>query len=868
MGCGINILINQKENGQSKQQSITLLEKTAGNTDTDIQINMDQVVELLTQLPSSKRTQLAAMLRVARSQSLTEKDCKEHQFVSNTDIETLQKEYPDLAELYPNLESLDNYTLVRCSNMRLNGKTYFGRVIQANGQEAFFLPNKQAVIKFFNYLDIKSKIQKSVNENTLNDTLKEYQEDFSALIKHFNKSGVQLLLDYLDNQDSYTPYKEGNKYIIPSKTLNTILSKIQNTYNSDLGKSDLELAIASMSSKKHDNRFEYKISLKKLHQILSNTFQDFMSFEEFNRLSKNELQEVLHKAFSFDARLRKYKIKEMQGGLEKSVTKAAQEKKVTQKQIQEKWKKLQEQFKSQGIELGTLKKMASESPSQVIGHLKSLFSDLNPNITIQDGKINITYQTEESLETKETPKTLILESPYSSLGQVYDFGYDSNYLFSPVTVEDGADELGMYHGMYLYQYYNPQTKLTHYAISRSIISPNSYAQTFNSIEGAKAKIDDLNRTQKLNECGLYSIKQASTRPRTVKLEMKNVAQGQIITVLDLQLPRYGMKNLPTVLAGLFDKPIKYTHALFSNIEGIESMNTPEKAAAFIYLFTQATRTADNAKVDINQVISENSKVGKEIVDQINKASTVSYLVEEKKGQIATLTYLENNGNKIDVSGKFDTVRGDQPSVYAMEQAVEYFGNKFGVQFHTMTSSELSNFETNTGHMDLSSTRAFIYNGEIYINSSNANLSDIFHEMAHIFFGVLKAQYPESYQHIMTQYSKSKKFNSNFGYISKAYSKFAYQDKVEECVVDMIADQMFQKQRLINGFKGEDFLQDLEDIFTNFPKELSSPKSSGLAFDTYMSQAIKDSGEQMKRNMKISNLIESSIKNGTIKEKGC
>lgn len=28
-----------------------------------------------------------------------------------------------------------------------------------------------------------------------------------------------------------------------------------------------------------------------------------------------------------------------------------------------------------------------------------------------------------------------------------------------------------------------------------------------------------------------------------------------------------------------------------------------------------------------------------------------------------------------------------------------------------------------------------------------------------------------------------------------------QDKLEECVVDMIADKMFQKQSLINEFKG-------------------------------------------------------------------
>ena len=51
---------------------------------------------------------------------------------------------------------------------------------------------------------------------------------------------------------------------------------------------------------------------------------------------------------------------------------------------------------------------------------------------------------------------------------------------------------GMYHGAYIYAYKKGNS--THYAISRSLISPNSYAATYNTLEGAKAKIDDWNNT--------------------------------------------------------------------------------------------------------------------------------------------------------------------------------------------------------------------------------------------------------------------------------------------------------------------------------------------------------------------------------------
>ena len=89
------------------------------------------------------------------------------------------------------------------------------------------------------------------------------------------------------------------------------------------------------------------------------------------------------------------------------------------------------------------------------------------------------------------------------------------------------------------------------------------------------------------------------------------------------------------------------------------------------------------------------------------------------------------------------------------------------------------------------------------------------------------------------------------------------------VADMIADKMFQKQSLINEFKGQDFLEDFKFIFDNFPKNVVNPiTESGLAFDTFMKEGISKNYEAMKRNMKISNLIKDNIELGKIKEFGC
>ena len=861
MGCDIKVLINNYVDGKLQTQEQTLLK----NTDEDIDIN--KAVELITQLPKAERTKLAALFRVARVQALKESDVKKHEFISNTTIGELQNKYPDLKEAFPELDINENHTIVACNQIQLNGSKYFGRVISPGGSDIFFINGFYGAQDLFNYLDQRQKIKKAVDNNTLREDLKEYQDELNSIVNKYNTTAEKLLLDYLDNKSKYKPFKDSNgKNIIPSKTLNNILCKIQNIYNSDAGKSDLELAIRSVRDLKHKNRFEYKLTMKNLYSVLSNYIQDMPSFQDFNNLSQEDLQTFLHNIFLFDPNLMKAKVSKIIGGETKEVVKEAIDKKIPQSEIKKKWKELQEQYKKQGIELDSLDKTIKNSPEQAMGLLRTALADLNPEVSIQDGKIQIKYKTKEEVQQKESAKQLVLTFPYSSLGEVYNFGYDSKYLFSPVKAEEGVDTDGMYHGVYIYKYYNPSTKVTHYAISRSIISPNSYSQTFSSLEAAKAKIDNWNATQTLREAGLYSIKMKPTTPRTSKIELKGVKEGQIITTLDIQLPN--IRKLPEIFNQVLNGTLADFRKVFPDIEGIETLNTPEKAAAFVYLFTKGLKTAENKNTDINQLIKSSQKLGKEIVDQINKAETKSYLVEEMRGNIATLKYLENNGNKIDITGKFGDEAATKPTTASMEQAVQYFNEKFGININTMSQTELDDFGKQN-KIDVKNARAFIYNGQIYINSSNANVSDVFHEMAHIFLGVLKVKYPDSYQAVIAKYQQKPKFKTNLDYINEAYTNFAMQDKLEECVADMIADQMFQKQSLIKEFKGQDFLEDFKFIFDNFPKNVANPiTESGLSFDTFMKEGISENSAAIRRNMKIANLIKDNIELGKIKEFGC
>lgn len=110
--------------------------------------------------------------------------------------------------------------------------------------------------------------------------------------------------------------------------------------------------------------------MKNLYSVLSNYIQDMPSFQDFNSLSQEDLQEFLHKIFLFDPNLMKAKVSKIIGGETKEVIKEAVDKKIPQTEIKKKWKELQEEWDKQGIKLESLDKTIKNSPKQAIGLLK------------------------------------------------------------------------------------------------------------------------------------------------------------------------------------------------------------------------------------------------------------------------------------------------------------------------------------------------------------------------------------------------------------------------------------------------------------------------------------------------------------------
>jgi hypothetical protein len=156
-------------------------------------------------------------------------------------------------------------------------------------------------------------------------------------------------------------------------------------------------------------------------------------------------------------------------------------------------------------------------------------------------KIVATYTTVPTNETKYGSRKVTLTFPWSKLGDFHGYAWDTKSISQPVRKEDDGitadfDEDGKYQGVYIYEYYNPKSHATEYAISRHLISPNSTSSIYTSLQDAKNKINQWNETHSILDNSLYILKQYKDDPRTSVLNLRDVRTGQIITSLDVTLP--------------------------------------------------------------------------------------------------------------------------------------------------------------------------------------------------------------------------------------------------------------------------------------------------------------------------------------------
>ena len=205
----------------------------------------------------------------------------------------------------------------------------------------------------------------------------------------------------------------------------------------------------------------------------------------------------------------------------------------------------------------------------------------------------------------------------------------------------------------------------------------------------------------------------------------------------------------------------------------------------------------------------------------------------------------------------------------LNELIDYFNKSFGINVTGLTRTELEMFnaENNLGmEHKLDTINAFVHNGQIYIVTSNASAENLFHELTHIFLGVVKASDPEAYHELIKSYTTSRTYQKLHWNHKQTYKHYSEEDVAEETVADIIADKLFQAKQLgTNDLQGDQVLGLFEEIFKRSNRFTKSLQDNGLGFQKYMRNLLDENAGTMERNMRISNLVQQLISDGKIKE---
>lgn len=865
MECKISLQLTNYNKETGKKEKVDT--PNLGNIPSDQKLTLDILAQAIANLSKEERSTLAAQLRAAKVQNITKDTVEKRQIMSNITLNDLVSQYPDLAK-YDIPKDLEyDFTLLRCYKAEFNGSVYKGRTVDSKGNEIFIINNMWDAEKLFKHLSVKRNLANFIQGNNIDESLSEYAEDLTTIAKRYKRNVQELIEDFLIDKNAYSTFKQGDKLYSPKRIINKVLSQITGTLYDEGDKSDLQLELEAIKERGSSNN-EWKIEKKKLYEVLTTFFEDFektYSLQQFKDLDTDTLNNILTQLFADDIKLLRATVKSSTQG-QKIIKEAPKEKKRVNIKVDDVQKMYESTIKAAMPE--TPKRFQDAAKKYGQG-FKDAFDSVKLTYTDETGtthdvhlemdeeyKVKVFYEVDQEAKVVEKDSYVTLDMRnWSPIGEIYDFSYASQPLFTLTE---------QYKGFYIYEFH--KNGKTHYATSRSIISPKAYMKTFSSLEYAKQNIDENKDT--IKSCGLWSIKQHAGRPRVSELEMKGIREGQIITTLDLQLPSYNYQNFSDSVKQLFEGTVENFHSVLSFIENIESLDTPEKAAAFIYLAHKHLKTNQ----DFFKTLSEKKDEVQKIIKTIVESKTISYLAEKEQNYGKRSEYylklLQNNGDNIDLDGKFSDITVQDFMDQNLTEAIEYFNKSFGINIHAVTRSELEQIsqKQNLGlENKLDIVKAFVYNGEIYINTSNANAEDLFHELSHILLGVIKAKDLTMYQEVISKYTGKRGFQYQFNAHKKSYQHYSEQDVIEETVADMIAKEMFDSRQLLEqGFSGDQFVSMFENIF-NKSQRFVQIGDNGLGFSKYMKQLLDENTDAMQRNMRISELVRQYINDGIIKE---
>lgn len=296
---------------------------------------------------------------------------------------------------------------------------------------------------------------------------------------------------------------------------------------------------------------------------------------------------------------------------------------------------------------------------------------------------------------------------------------------------------------------------------------------------------------------------------------------------------------------------------------LNDINTPEKIALFLYKVNELLK-ADRSN---EQVIST-------ILEQIQTQQRKYYYIDSKQSYRGKYKYrvIPTNPNQIENYKKDKQV----PVTELISAIGQVLNSQFGVSINMLTSSEVKEMFPD---IDANTAKAFIRNGQIYINTTIAEVTDPLHEFTHLILGVLKSdpQLIRNYEQLMYIVSNTDEGRRKIQKLREIYDSISEVDLMEEAFVDLFSSHILGQlnpnfERIFTSV--DTYMQDATKIIFNNPiQDLNTFYGQSLQtvfrrFNSDVASLLEQKdidfvGTQQSR--KLSNWISKQINEGEIKE---
>lgn len=750
------------------------------------------------------------------------KDLQQKGIQANCSLQYL-RESPEFSDIqFP--EGNANVLLV--NKLSIGGKPIYGRTIDSNGEEVFIVKGtKEDVQKLANFLKIRNTIRDyglNISEESpyyqeLNEILQEGKQ------KNPDISSIEdMLVDYVSNKKTYSGIflKNGKSAIQVAESF------LRNLRNYDIPNDFEDPFVTDLNFRKFykgdgeifiSNQDLYKM-LKQYHKPLLESL-GISSQKAFNELGSKKVDEVV--TFILDY------ISSQEGNVEDA------------KQILDGTKN--------GYD-AVLRVVLSSEP-------------------------DFTYQYDYS-----SKKGITLKQQFTPISEKYGVAYD--------TIQNMATE--PYRGYTIYAETLPNKKKRYY-LSRGTMVEQSLSNSYTSKKAAQAAVDKALAKQHLRKNSLIEFKFRdhsvnedgssnwdNSLPSEFVRSSTNFLPGQIIESLNIPVDKNtNIRGDEQSLLGRNAYTLQSFNKLIqswniddnSKAQIVSEMNTPEKAVTYIYKINELLGMEDrtNAKELVN------------IADNIAGSDSNYYYIEDRKS-------LGSNGWEYKViptdKDQMQEYKKNQtaPITMWMSAISTALQSQFGVPINLVTSEEVS--KELKGIADPNIDKAFIYNGEVYVNTSIASTNDLLHEHVHLVLGMLKSnsELRGNYERLLNLVLSTDEGRFTLNKLKDRYSGLSQMDLAEEVFAKLFSnyvrrhtllqtDQVFSaSEDQLKKLTKSVFNTNISDIKEFYGKSVTSIFGKFNKEVAQMLQSPDIDFGSTKNSRKISAWISKQVTDGNIIEK--